>query len=174
MIPEKAIINKIFVIRGRKVMIDRDLAELYEVETKVLKRAVRRNILRFPDDFMFELSDEELLNLRCQTGTSSWGGVRYTPMAFTEQGVAMLSSVLKSDRAIMVNILIIRIFTKIRNLVSTHHEILDKLKQLERKDMEQDDKILLLLDYMQEIEHEKNKSLENKEVRRVGYKINDA
>ncbi len=76
MIPEKAIINKIFVIRGRKVMIDSDLAELYEVETKVLKRAVRRNILRFPDDFMFELSDEELLNLRCQNGTSSWGGVR--------------------------------------------------------------------------------------------------
>jgi hypothetical protein len=77
MIPEKTIINKIYVIRGSKVMIDRDLAELYEVETKVLKRAVRRNILRFPEDFMFELSDEELLNLRCQFGTSSWGGVRY-------------------------------------------------------------------------------------------------
>ncbi len=76
MIPEKAIINKIFVIRGRKVLIDSDLTELYEVETKVLKRAVRQNILRFPDDFMFELSDEELLNKRCQNGTSCWGGVR--------------------------------------------------------------------------------------------------
>ena len=152
-------------------MIDRDLAELYEVETKVLKRAVRRNILRFPEDFMFELSDEELLNLRCQFGTSSWGGVRYAPMAFTELGVAMLSSVLKSDRAIMVNILIIRIFTKIRDLVSTHHEILEKLKQLERKDLEQDDKILLLLEYMREIEQDKNASIENNEVRKIGYKI---
>ena len=171
MIPEKTIINKIYVIRGSKVMIDRDLAELYEVETKVLKRAVRRNILRFPEDFMFELSDEELLNLRCQFGTSSWGGVRYAPMAFTELGVAMLSSVLKSDRAIMVNILIIRIFTKIRDLVSTHHEILEKLKQLERKDLEQDDKILLLLEYMREIEQDKNASIENNEVRKIGYKI---
>ena len=171
MIPEKAIINKIFVIRGRKVMIDRDLAELYEVETKALKRAVRRNILRFPEDFMFELNNKELLNLRCQNGTSSWGGIRYLPMAFTEQGVAMLSSVLNSDRAIMVNILIIRIFTRIRDLVSNHYEITEKLKQLEKKDMEQDDKILLLLEYMQEVEHEKEKSLANKEVRRVGYKI---
>ena len=92
-------------------------------------------------------------------------------MAFTEQGVAMLSSVLKSDRAIMVNILIIRIFTKIRDLVSTHHEILEKLKKLEKNDLEQDEKILLLLDYMQEVEHKREKERESKEVRKIGYTV---
>ena len=91
-----------------KVLLDRDLADLYEVETSQLKRAVRRNIERFPPDFMFELNNEELENLRCQIGISSWGGTRYAPMAFTEQGVAMLSSVLKSERAIKVNIAIMR------------------------------------------------------------------
>ncbi len=171
MIPEKTIINKIYIIRGRKVMIDKDLAELYEVETKALKRAVRRNILRFPVDFMFELNDEELLNLRCQFGTSSWGGIRYSPMAFTEQGVAMLSSVLKSDRAIMVNILIIRIFTRIRDLVSAHHEILEKLRNLEKNDLEQNEKILFLLEYMQEIEQERERRRESKDVQKIGYRI---
>jgi hypothetical protein len=95
-IPNEAIINRIFLIREMKVMLDRDLAQLYDVETKQLKRAVRRNISRFPEDFMFELSKEEFEILRRQTGTSSWGGTRYAPMAFTEQGVAMLSSVLNS------------------------------------------------------------------------------
>ncbi|NQU12704.1 MAG: ORF6N domain-containing protein, partial [Desulfobacteraceae bacterium] len=101
----------IYLIRGQKVMLDRDLAGLYEVETKVLKQAVRRNIDRFPEDFMFELSDQEFKNLRSQFVTSSlsqWGGARYKPMVFTEQGVAMLSSVLRSKRAIQVNIHIMR------------------------------------------------------------------
>lgn len=119
-IPEEVIMSKIYLIRARKVMLDMDLAELYGVETKQLKRAVRRNEKRFPPDFMFELSQKEFENLRSQSGTSSWGGVRYSPMAFTEQGVAMLSSVLNSDRAILVNIQIIRIFTRMREMLLTH------------------------------------------------------
>jgi len=103
-IPEETIAEKIFLIRGQKVMIDRDLAELYDVETRILNQAVRRNRNRFPDDFMFQLTAKEYKNLRSQFVISSWGGSRYLPMVFTEQGVAMLSSVLNSDRAIMVNI----------------------------------------------------------------------
>ena len=90
-LPVERITSKIYLIRGQKVMLDRDLAELYAVETKVLKRAVKRNIDRFPDDFMFELNEKEFKDLRCQIGTSSWGGTRYIPMAFTEQGVAMFT-----------------------------------------------------------------------------------
>ena len=107
-IPDEIIGSKIFVIRNQKVMLDKDLAELYQVETKQLKRQARRNIERFPEDFMFELTQEEFDNLRSHFGTSSWGGVRYVPMAFTEQGVAMLSSVLNNPTAIKVNIQIIR------------------------------------------------------------------
>src|SRR5689334_4766129 len=113
-IPDEVVVNKIYLVRGMKVMFDCDLAGLYEVETKQLKRAVKRNQSRFPEDFMFVLTDEELGNLRYQFGTSSWGGNRYPPMAFTEQGVAMLSSVLSSERAVMVNIHIIRVFTRMR------------------------------------------------------------
>ena len=104
LISEDIIAEKIFLIRGQKVMIDRDLAELYDVETRILNQAVRRNRNRFPDDFMFQLTAKEYKNLRSQFVISSWGGSRYLPMVFTEQGVAMLSSVLNSDRAIMVNI----------------------------------------------------------------------
>jgi hypothetical protein len=120
-IPDEAVIQRIFAIRGVKIMLDRDLAELYGVETKVSKQSVKRNINRFPEDFMLELSKTEFEILRSQFVTSrfsndnsSWGGTRYLPMAFTELGVAMLSSVLNSDRAIQVNIQIIRIFTRIR------------------------------------------------------------
>lgn len=130
-IPDEVIIDKIYLIRGQKVMLDRDLALLYGVETKVLKRQVRRNIGRFPTDFMFELTSEEFSNLRSQFGTSSWGGVRYVPMAFTEHGVAMLSSVLNSDRAIEVNIRIIRLFTRMREVLLTHKDIILKLEHLE-------------------------------------------
>jgi len=101
-VPVESIVKKIVLLRGEKVLLDRDLAELYDVETKQLKRAVRRHINRFPEDFMFQLSKEDFQNLRSHFGTSSWGGTRYMPMAFTEQGVAMLSSVLNSDRAIEV------------------------------------------------------------------------
>ncbi len=131
LVAQEVIENKIVMIRGKKVMIDRDLAELYEVETKQLTRQVRRNIERFPEDFMFRLTDEE--NLRCQFGTSSYGGRRYLPYAFTEQGVAMLSSVLHSKRAAQVNIAIMRAFVKLREILSTHKELAHKLSELERK-----------------------------------------
>jgi len=114
-------------------MIDWDLAELYGVETKVLKQAVRRNIKRFPNDFMFDLTKDEFENLRSQIVTSSWGGARYLPMAFTEQGVAMLSSVLKSDRAIQVNIQIMRAFTQLRQMLSTHKDLKRKIESMEKK-----------------------------------------
>lgn len=107
-VPQQIIESKILIIRGKKVMLDRDLAVLYSVETKMLKRAVKRNIERFPEDFMFQLIKEEFDNLRCHFGTSSWGGQRYLPYAFTENGVAMLSSILNSERAIIVNIQIMR------------------------------------------------------------------
>jgi hypothetical protein len=136
-VPIEKITGKIYLIRGQRIIIDRDLAELYEVETKQLKRAVRRNIDRFPADFMFELTKTELENLRCQFGTSSWGGVRYRPMAFTEQGVAMLSSVLNSDRAIQVNIQIMRAFTRLRRMLETHKELKKKLEEMEKKYDEQ-------------------------------------
>src|ERR1700733_4790996 len=132
-------------------MIDRDLAELYDVETKQLKRQVRRNVDRFPEDFMFELTKEEFENLRSQIGTSSWGGVRYMPMAFTEQGVAMLSSVLNSARAIKVNIQIIRIFTRMREILLNYKDLLLKLEQLERKLTGHDDDIQLIFKYLKQL-----------------------
>lgn len=169
-IPEEVLISKIYLIRGQKVMLDSDLAELYDVETKQLKRAVRRNIKRFPEDFMFELSDSEFSNLRSQFGTSNWGGIRYAPMAFTEQGVAILSSVLSSERAITVNILIIRIFTKMRTILSTHNEIRQKLEQLEKKDIEQDNKIMLIFEYLKQFEQTKQQELEQKNRPKIGFK----
>ena len=141
LIPQERIEKKIYLIRGLKVMLDRDLAELYGVETSQLKRQVKRNIERFPEDFMFQLTKEEFTNLRCQFGTSSWGGVRYYSYAFTEQGVAMLSSILNSKRAIQVNIGIMRVFVNIRKLVSSNKEVIYKLNQLEEKVEKHDEKI---------------------------------
>ena len=137
---------KIHYIRGSKVMLDRDLASLYGVETKYLKQAVRRNIQRFPDDFMFELSKLEFQNLRSQIAASSWGGVRYSPMAFTEQGVAMLSSVLRSDRAIQVNIQIMRTFTKMRYMISGHEELRRALEELKQQTDERFEVVFSVLD----------------------------
>ncbi len=139
LIPTETIENKIFVIRGHKVMMDFHLAALYGVETKVLLQAVKRNASRFPEDFMFRLDGKEFKILRSQFVTSSWGGRRYLPYAFTEQGVAMLSSVLRSERAIQVNIAIMRAFVKLREILSTHREFALKLKQLEMK-LEKHDK----------------------------------
>jgi ORF6N domain len=134
-VPMERIASKIYLIRELKVMLDRDLAELYNVETSQLKRAVRRNIDRFPSDFMFELTQTELENWRCQFGTSKSDkmGLRYKPMAFTEQGVAMLSSVLRSKRAIHVNIQIMRAFTQLRKMLSTHEDLKRKIESMERK-----------------------------------------
>lgn len=125
--------NKIIVLRGERIMLDRDLAELYGVETGQLKRAVRRNRKRFPPDFLFELKKAEFDNLRCHFGISSWGGIRYTPMAFTEQGVAMLSSVLNSKRAIEVNVLIMRAFVRLRQMAASHKDLLQRIEEMEKK-----------------------------------------
>ena len=125
--------KRILLIRGQKVLLDRDLAELYGVPTRDLNKAVRRNLDRFPEDFMFQLSLKEFSNLKFQFGTSSWGGTRKLPLAFTEQGVAMLSSVLKSKRAVRVNIEIMRAFVRLREWLSTHKELARKLEDLEKK-----------------------------------------
>jgi phage regulator Rha-like protein len=138
---EERVINKIYLIRDKKVMLDFDLAEMYSVETKQLKRQVKRNPERFPKDFMFELTKKEFENLRSQIGTSSWGGTRYAPMAFTEQGVAMLSSVLSSATAIEMNVQIVRVFSKMRELLLTNKDILLKMEQVEKKIMQQDGKM---------------------------------
>ena len=146
-------------------MIDSDLAVLYNVETKQLKRQVKRNIARFPEDFMFELSKEEMEILRSQFGTSSWGGSRYAPMAFTEQGVTMLSSILKSESAIEVNIRIIRVFTKLREMLLTHKDILLKLDQLERKAINQDENIQMIFDALRQLLHQPDQPRKS-----IGYK----
>jgi hypothetical protein len=134
------ITQRIFFIRGHRVILDSDLALLYEVETKNLNKAVRRNIDRFPEDFMFQITDEEFKNLRFQIGTSSleqksehYGGRRYLPLAFTEQGVAMLSSVLRSKRAVLVNIEIMRAFVQLKEFLLTNKELALKLEGLEKK-----------------------------------------
>lgn len=125
--------NKIYDIRNEKVMLDFDLAELYEVETKVLKQAVKRNIENFPEDFMFTLTQKEFASLRSQIVTSSWGGRRYLPYAFTEHGVAMLASVLKSDKARKMNIAIIRAFIALRKQAIQNKELMDILNKLRDK-----------------------------------------
>jgi hypothetical protein len=125
--------KRIYFVRSQRVIVDTDLATLYRVPTKVFNQAVRRNMLRFPADFMFQLTSDETDNLRSQIVTSSWGGRRYLPFVFTEQGVAMLSSVLNSDRAIQVNIAIMRAFVKLRELLATHQDLAFRLEELEKK-----------------------------------------
>jgi len=139
MLPAETITNKIYFIRGLKVMLDRDLAELYGVATRVLKQAVRRNITRFPEDFMFELTVEKEATLRSQLVTLKGKGKhsKYLSMVFTEQGVAMLSSVLKSERAIQVNIHIMRAFNRLRQMLATHKDLKKKIEAMEAKYDEQ-------------------------------------
>ena len=169
---EDRIVSKIYLIRGNKVMIDRDLAELYGVETRVLNQAVKRNEKRFPQDFMFQMSIEEMVDWKSQIviSNSEKMGLRKPPLVFTEQGLAMLSSVLNSERAIMVNIQIIRVFTRMRELLSTHKEILQKLEQLEHKDIKQDEKIMLIFEYLKKLEKAKQQELEQTERPRIGFK----
>jgi hypothetical protein len=150
-LPDEIITSKIYLIRDKKVILDHDLAKLYIVETKVLKQAVRRNINRFPDDFMFELTSEEFSILRSQTVTSSWGGSRYVPMAFTEQGVAMLSSVLNSDQAIMVNIQIMRVFSKIREMLTDNLSVRLEIEEIKKQLLNHDKNIELVFSYLDEL-----------------------
>ncbi len=133
-IPQELIENKIYLIRGRKVMLDKDLAILYEVKTEQLKRQVKRNIDRFPEDFMFTLTREEFNSLTCQNGISKGrGGTRHLPYAFTENGVAMLSGILKSDRAVKVNIQIMRTFTKLKQMIITHKDLQLAIERIENR-----------------------------------------
>jgi len=152
LVPVEQIERAILLIRGQKVMLDRDLAELYGVETKALKRAVRRNIGRFPSDFVFELTKEEYDSLRRQFGTLKRGEhSKYLPMAFSEQGVAMLSSVLNSKRAIQVNIAIMRAFVRLREVVSTHKRLEVKLSELERKMEKHDESIEAIFEAIRQL-----------------------
>lgn len=150
LIPVEMIERKIYLIRGQKVMLDRDLAELYGVETRVLNQAVRRNIDRFPDDFMFSLTRDEIMNLS-QIVISS--RIKHAPnvFVFTEQGVAMLSTALNSERAIQVNIAIMRAFVKLREILSTHKELAHKLTQLEKKIEKHDEEIKLIFDAIRQL-----------------------
>lgn len=134
LLPSERVEQKILLIRGEKVILDSDLSELYGIETKAMNRAVRRNKNRFPEDFAFQLTEQERESLRCHFGTSKErGGRRYLPYVFTEQGVAMLSGILQSPRAILVNIAIMRTFVKLRKLISSNKDLAQKLAQLEKK-----------------------------------------
>lgn len=152
-IPDEVIINKIYLIRGYKIMLDRDLAELYGVETKRLKEAVKRNIERFPEDFMFIMTNDEFENWRTQFATSKSDlmGLRYAPFCFTEQGVTMLSCILNSKRAIEVNIKIIRVFTRIKEMLLTHKDILLKLEQLEKQISQNSDEIQMIFSALKQL-----------------------
>ena len=150
-------------------MLDNDLAALYSVETKTFNQAVKRNTTRFPSDFMFQLTEEEFADLRSQNVTPSWGGRRYLPNAFTEQGVAMLSSILNSSRAIEINIHIIRVFTRLREMLLTHKDVLLKLEQLERKVVAHDEQVQLIFSALKQLLHEPNPPR-----RRIGFKSDDA
>ncbi len=149
---KREIASLIFLIRGQKVLLDSDLAELYGVDTGNLNRAVKRNWDRFPTDFCFQLSSKEFNNLKCQIGISrSWGGRRIAPFAFTEQGVAMLSSVLKSKQAALANVQIMRAFVKIREIVSLHSELAHRIDQLEYKLGKHDDDIVALFEAIKQL-----------------------
>ena len=168
-VADATLINKIYVVRDEQVMLDRDLAELYNVETKYLKRQVKRNMDRFPEDFMFELTKKEFEDWRCQFVTSNFSdkmGLRYAPYVFTEQGVAQLSSVLNSKRAIAVNIQIIRLFTKMRKMLLSHKDLFLKMELMEKRLTNQDDNIKLLFDYLKQFVKEQTSPRE-----KIGYKI---
>ena len=167
LLSEETIANKIYFIRNQKVMLDRDLAALYGIETKVLNQAVKRNMSRFPEDFMFQLTEIEFQNLKSQIVTSSWGGTRKLPYAFTEHGVLMLSSVLKSDKAIQVNIQIMRIFTKVRQMLLDTTELKIDILQIQKKLENHDKNIELVFSYLDGLTEKK----ENEPPRpTIGYK----
>jgi hypothetical protein len=159
--------NSIHEIREKKVILDFELAKMYQTETKRLKESVRRNIRRFPPDFMFELTAEEWGNLRSQFATSSWGGQRYLPFAFTEQGVAMLSSVLNSEIAIDVNIAIMRTFVIMRQFALTYQELSEKLLELEKQHNQKFDDIEQVLTYLMQKDKQIKQQVQRKQ---VGYK----
>lgn len=168
-LPDDIITNKIFVIRNQKVMLDDDLASLYNVETKRLNEQVKRNAMRFPEDFMFQLTKEEWFDLKSHFATSSWGGRRNLPYAFTEHGILMLSSVLNSDRAIAVNIRIIRVFTKMREMLVDNLNLKLEIENIKKNLSNQNKNIELVFSYLDELLDKKN---EQKPRTKIGYKKN--
>lgn len=174
-VTETLIESKIYLIRGQKVMLDFDLADMYSVETKRLKEPVRRNIERFPEDFMFELTKDEVEKLlkevipsRSQIATLKRGqNIKYLPFAFTEHGVLMLSSVLRSEEAVQVNIQIMRVYSKMKELLITHKDILMKLEQLERKTDKHDDQIKVIFSYIKKLIEQPK---EEPKTERIGFK----
>ena len=170
LVDERKILNQIFVLRGKKVMLDENLAALYGVETRRLNEQVKRNLKRFPKDFMFSITKAEYANLKSQNATSSWGGRRKLPVAFTEQGVAMLSSILNSDTAIEVNIKIIRVFTRLREYALRHKDILMQLSKLEKEVTDNSKDIANIFSVLRELlEKQAKPSPRN----RIGYKHYD-
>jgi len=169
-LPDERIETKIFFIRGKKVMMDRDLAELYGVETRALNQAVKRNIERFPEEFMFQLSEKETeiwqsQILISQTVISRWGGRRKTPLVFTESGVAMLSSVLNSKKAIQVNIQIIKTFIKLREMIATNRDLRIKIEEMEKK---YNKYFKVIFETLKSLSEDK-KELENQPVKIIGF-----
>jgi hypothetical protein len=166
-IPDEVVISKIYMIRNNNVMLDIDLAELYQVETGKLNEQVKRNVDRFPSDFMFQLTNKEWESLRSQFAISKKGrgGRRYAPFVFTEHGVLMLSSVLNSKRAIRVNIQIMRIYAKLKGMLLTHKDILLKLEKLERKTNKHGENFKVVFDYLKELLNPRTKPM-----RKIGFK----
>lgn len=168
-IPLEVVISKILVVRNQRVILDSDLAKLYGVETKVLNQAVRRNLQRFPIDFMFQLTKEEYASLRSQFVTLKRGQhSKYLPAVFTEQGVAMLSSVLKSERAIEVNILIMRSFVKLREIISTHKKVEKKLREMETRLGEHDEQIRKIIEIINQL-----LTPQEKPIRQIGFEVKE-
>jgi hypothetical protein len=167
-ITDDVLLDRIYFIREQKVMLDRDLAELYGVETRILNQAVRRNIKRFPEDFMFQLTSLEFQNWVSQIviPKKATMGLRIKPLVFTEQGVAMLSSILNSERAIQVNIQIMRLYTRMRSLLLNHKDLLLKIEKIESKISSHDEHIKILFDYLKQLLQE-----EDKPRKQVGFKI---
>lgn len=174
MIPEEIIMDKIYLIREMKVMLDYDLSEMYGVETRVLKQAVRRNKRRFPADFMIELTTVEHDALKKRFGARRRGRhSKYPPFAFTDRGVSMLSSVLNSETAIQVNIQIIRIFARLGEMLATHKGILERLHRIENKLTGHNDKIVLIFEYLKQFKEAKQNETDFKKRKRIGYKSSE-
>lgn len=167
-VSEENILEKIYLIRGQKVMLDRDLAEMYGVEVRVLNQAVKRNATRFPEDFMFQINRDEFQNLKSQIVISSWGGSRTLPYAFTEQGVAMLSSVLNSETAVQVNIQIIRLFTKMKQMILDNKDLWMKIEKIEQHLIKNDEEIKTVFAYLKKLLVQENKPRNS-----IGFRTSD-
>ena len=169
-VPEEAIMAKIYFVREQKVMIDSDLSELYGVETRRLNEQVKRNVSRFPKDFMFQLTEQEFSNLKSQFATSSWGGRRKLPYVFTEHGILMLSSVLNSEKAISVNIHIMRVFTQARQLLADNLSVRLEIEEIKNKLDNHDKNIELVFTYLDELIEKQENPIPRKQ---IGFKTND-